>query len=250
MRSSLESNRTESANKISKILIVDDHELIRDGMRQLLGRQSGVNICGECASVNEAKQWIQKTNPDVVVTDLRLRDSSGLDLIKWIVDRKPQIKIIVCSMHSEQAYGERVLRLGAMGFISKECSASSFLTAVRKVLDGGFYFSEELAHQVLRRSIPNAKICDHSPISNLSDRELEILTLLGEGCSTEKIAARLFLSRNTIGTYRERLKTKLQLKNCSELVFFAMRWVRDGESPMDSEDPSDGPFSLEKSKSC
>ena len=211
--------------RTSKVLIVDDHELVRDGLRQLIGKQQDLEVCGECSTFDEAKQQILAKSPDIVVADLRLKDSNGLDLLKWITERRPDVKVLVCSMHSENAYGERALRLGAKGFVSKVNAKDLVVTGIREILSGRLFFSEELTQQIMRRSGPCFNGSTDSQVLKLSDRELEVLNLLGEGLTSEQIAERLFLSRNTIGTYRERLKIKLQLKNCSELSFFAIHWV-------------------------
>jgi DNA-binding NarL/FixJ family response regulator len=236
MIQSAEKPRLGKPNRRARVMIVDDHELIRTGLRQLVERQSDLSVCGEASDVNQAKQIITETVPDVVLVDLRLGETSGLDLIKWMVDQRPEIRIIVCTMHSEITYGERVLRLGATGFVSKQDSVSAIIAAIRKVLAGGLFFSEELTQQVMRRSSRHSAYAAKSPVAALSDREIEILSLLGQGCTTDMIAQRLFLSRNTIGTYRERLKTKLDLKNCSELVYFAIHWVEDRDTHDDQQD--------------
>lgn len=209
----------------AKILIVEDHELVRVGLQQLIELQPDLQICGQASGVKEAQQLIQQTSPHIVIVDLRLEGSSGLELIQWIAERRSHTKIIVLSMHEEQDYGERVLRLGAMGYVNKQEAAQLIIAAIRRVLAAKLYFSEELVDRVLRRMASRSNDVVGSPVAALSDRELEIVTLLGHGFTTEDIANRLFLSRNTIGTYRERLKSKLRLRNAAELTRFAVCWV-------------------------
>lgn len=218
----------QNAEIVTKILIVDDHELVRGGLRTILSNQDDMEVCGEASSVAEAKKTLRETDPDLVIVDLRLPDASGMELIKWIVTHKPAVKIVVATMYDEREYGERVLRLGASGYVCKQNASETVVEAIRQVSDGKYFFGEETTNEVLRRTTSRANTHGHaepaSPTSLLSDRELEILGMLGQGLTTDVIAQRLFLSRNTIGTYRERLKSKLNLKNSNELIRFAIHW--------------------------
>lgn len=237
MNHTFETKNSGTLDRRAKIFIVDDHELVRDGLRHLIENQPDLQICGEAANMNDAKQKILQTAPNVALVDLKLGETdNGLELIKWLVQNRPEIKIIACTIHSESGYGERVLKLGGMGFVNKQESNGSIISAIRKVLAGRLFFSEFLTCQVLRRSTPHAMDCTESPVAKLSNRELEILALLGQGYTSEMIAQRLFLSRNTIGTYRERLKTKLNLKNYSELLFFAIHWADGSERKIVQQD--------------
>ncbi|MCA9133236.1 MAG: response regulator transcription factor [Planctomycetales bacterium] len=214
--------------RTARIMIVDDHELVREGLQKLIDSQDNLQVCGQAACAKEARRCIPELEPDVVIVDLKLPDASGLELIAWIAGQRPECKVVVSSMHDEVLYGERVLRLGAMGYVSKESAARTILEAIYHALEGKYYFSKELIHRVLRRATGLGSDAATSPVAALSDRELEILTMLGQGLTTELISRRLFLSRNTVGTYRERLKVKLNLKNSTELTHFAVRWVADG----------------------
>lgn len=210
-----------SVTKPTKVMIVDDHELLRDGLRQLLSRQPNLDVCGEAASEREARKRFGELQPDLVIVDLTLTESSGLDLIKWIVGQQSDTKVIVSTMHNERDYGERVLRAGAVGYVNKQAPARTILSAIARVLEGKLFFSEALTERLLQRVISPSSTPDDSPLAMLSDRELQIFTLIGQGQSTDQIAHRLHLSPNTIGTHRERLKKKLNLKSSAELSHFA-----------------------------
>lgn len=213
----------------TRVLIVDDHELLRDGLRQLIDRQPNLAACGEAATESEAHQRVRELQPDLVIVDLALHESSGLDLIKWIVKYCPRAKVIVSTMYDERDYGERVLRAGAVGFVNKQQPARTILTGIAHVLEGKLFFSDALTRRMMLRATPKSTNADESLVAALSNRELEIFTLIGEGRTTDQIAARLHLSVNTIGTYRERLKTKLQINSSTELTRSATLWVASGD---------------------
>ena len=181
---------------------------------------------GKC-DAGEARRLVQELKPDLVVVDLCLPDASGLDLVRWIVEQQPEAKVIVSTMYDEREFGERVLRLGGRGFVNKGDAARSFLEAIRCVLRGDLYFTNEFTKQMLRRVACQPNALDGTTTSVLSDRELEVLALIAQGLTTKTIAERLFLSPNTIGTYRDRLKVKLNLKNSTELVHFAIHWFEE-----------------------
>ncbi len=211
----------------SRILIVEDHELVRAGLIGLVGKQPDLEICGEATDVKEAREMVKAIVPDLAIVDLRLPDGSGLDLVNWIIAVQPSTKVIVSTVHDEREYGERVLRLGARGFVNKNSSGHCILVAIRKVLSGELFFSQAFTSQMLQRvSLHSAKVRG-TPTATLSDRELEVLELIGRGHSTKMIARHLFLSENTIWTYRDRLKSKLNLRNSAELTRFAIRRLED-----------------------
>jgi DNA-binding NarL/FixJ family response regulator len=216
-----------SLRKVTRVMIVDDHELLRDGLRQLIIRQPNLQVCGEASNEREARSLVRDLRPDLVIVDLMLQESSGLDLIKWIRQELPNTKVIVSSMLDERDYGERALRAGAVGYANKQAPARTILTAIARVLEGKLFFSEALAERLMHRATFQTDPADESPVAALSNREVEILSLIGAGLSTDQIAQRLHLSPNTIGTYRERLKTKLDLKGSAELSHFATLWVAE-----------------------
>jgi DNA-binding NarL/FixJ family response regulator len=207
------------------VLIVDDHELLRQGLRMLLNNEPDMKVIGEAVDEADAKQAIRQLNPDVVIVDLKLRTGSGLDLIKVIRKQLPMVRILVCTMHDEKIYGERVLRAGANGFVNKHDSADTIVRAIREVQAGKLFFGEEFVNRVMRRAMADPNAVEKSPVEMLSDREFEVFRMVGQGLPTREIAKQLHLSSSTVDTYRERLKAKLCLKSGTELVRHATQWV-------------------------
>jgi DNA-binding NarL/FixJ family response regulator len=208
-------------------MIVDDHELIRDGMRRLISQQPHLEVCGEAASESEASRKFRQLQPGMVIVDLALKDSSGLQLIEAILRERPDTKVIVSTMHDERDYGERVLRAGAIGYVNKQAPARTILTAIDRALEGKCFFSEALTDRIMHRAMSHNVSYERSPVASLSNRELEIFCLIGRGQTTNEIAAHLHLSVNTIRTYRERLKSKLKLRTSAELYHSATLWVAE-----------------------
>lgn len=213
-----------TATRRVRVLIADDHELLRDGLRMMLNDQPDLEPCGEAAEEAEAVRLIRQLHPELVVVDIALKSGNGIDLIKQIKAFAPDTRVIVYSMYDERLYGERALRAGANGYVNKQDPAPMIIEAIHRVLDGKMHFSEELVARVLHRT-QDSKDPQRSPMESLSDRELDVFRLLGQGASTREIAERLGLSPNTINTYRERLKVKLNLKNGAELMHRATEWV-------------------------
>ncbi len=208
-----------------RILIVDDHELLRSGLRMLLENESSLHVCGEASDEPSAKRLIRELEPTIAIVDLSLEDGSGLDLIQWIAKNHPAVKSVVSTMHDERIYGERALRAGASGYVNKKDPARTIITALRRVMEGKLFFSEELTSLIVRRTMTHQTPIDASPFDSLSNRELEVLSLIGQGLTSRQIALRLHLSPNTIHTYRERLKTKLDAPSGAELNRRAIQWV-------------------------
>ena len=208
-----------------QVFIVDDHELLRSGLRMLLDNEDDLHVCGEASDEPTAKRLIREMEPAIVIVDLMLGNGSGLDLIQWLTKSHPTAKSIVSTMHDERIYGERALRAGASGYVNKKDPARTILTAIRRVLDGKLFFSEELTSHIVRRTMTHQTPVDASPFDSLSNRELEVLSLIGQGLTSRQIALRLHLSPNTIHTYRERLKTKLDAPSGAELNRRAIQWV-------------------------
>jgi DNA-binding NarL/FixJ family response regulator len=188
-----------------------------------------LEVCGEAVDEAGARNQIRQLNPDVVVVDLMLRSGSGLDLIKWIKEHRPETKVIVSTMHEEKVYGERALQAGANGYVNKQDPARAILAAIQHVLDGGLFFSDGFTSRLLRRAAGHPGATEASPLVGLSDRELEVFRLIGRGLTSHEIAGQLHVSRSTVDTYRERLKTKLELGSGAELTHLAMRWVLENE---------------------
>jgi len=215
------------AKRATRVMIVDDHELLRDGLRQLIGRQPNLVVCGEASNEHEARSRVCELQPDLVVVDLALQEGSGLNLIKWIRHERPETKVIVSSMHEERDYGERALRAGAVGYVNKQLPARTILDAIARALEGKLFVTEWLAQRLMNVGISRTAADHDSPVASLSNRELEIFGLIGAGLTINQIALRLHLSSNTIATHRERLKIKLNQPSSAELNHFATLWVAE-----------------------
>ena len=208
----------------SRIFLVDDHPLVREWLTNLINHLPGLSVCGEAATVESALLGIEAQSPDVAIVDLSLKEGSGLDLIKAIKARHSDTAIIVLSMHDEQYYAERTMRAGARGYVMKGEVTSDILTAIREVLAGKIYLSprmrEVFAERFVDGDIPGLR----SPVDTLSDRELQVFQLLGQGIETRRVAQKLNVSIKTVQAYCARIKDKLQLSNASELLREAVRW--------------------------
>jgi DNA-binding NarL/FixJ family response regulator len=211
-------------NSPARVLIVDDHPAVREGIVSRISRQTDLIVCGEAADVAEALRLVETSQPDVVVIDISLKDGNGIDLIKRIKSRDGSIRMLVCSMHPDSLYAERALRAGALGYINKENTTGRILDAIRSVQKGEIYLSENATRRLLHKTVGHAGNSRLS-LETLSDRELEIFKLLGEGVRTIEIAGQLHLSVHTIDTYRRRIRLKLNLRNGSELIHAATEWA-------------------------
>jgi DNA-binding NarL/FixJ family response regulator len=219
-------NNSGLGRRKHKVLLVDDHPLVRRGLADLLGRESDLEICGQACDVSEAIQEIERTTPDLVIIDLTLKGGHGIDLIEKIRARDEQIRMLVSSMHDEMLFAERVLRAGAMGYVTKQESPETLVSAIRQVLRGEVYLSPRMTSRLLHRVAAGAPP-QENPIQTLSNREIEVFEMIGQGLTTLQIARRLELSPKTIETHREKLKQKLNLKNSAELNRRAVQWVLD-----------------------
>ena len=207
------------------VLIVDDHPMVRDGLTTRISGESDLVVCGEAEDCEEALRKVAALHPAIVIVDISLKQGHGIDLIKEIRRRFPQMKMLVHSMYDESVYAERSLRAGALGYINKQAAREHVVEAIRQVLAGKIYVSSDIGDRMMKRSLGVPNETGESPVGTLSNRELQVLTLIGEGCSTRAIATQLNLSVHTIDTYREKLKLKLALKNSTELNRFAVQWV-------------------------
>jgi DNA-binding NarL/FixJ family response regulator len=221
-------NPKNPKRRTARILIVDDHPVVREGLGLRISRQPDLEVCGEAADVAEALQLIGATNPDVAIVDISLKTGNGIDLIKRIRARNESVRILVWSMHNERFYAERALRAGAMGYINKEHATEKIIDALRQILNGKIYLSEPMADQLLNRAVGlSVPLKDHSPEDCLTDRELETFQLIGQGLETNKVAERMRVSPKTVETFRTRIKEKLKLKNVNELIQRAAQWVME-----------------------
>jgi len=205
---------------------VEDHPVTREGFAQLLNFQKDLEVCGQAGIAAQALTEITVLNPDLVIVDISLAGTSGIELIKDLVSRDPILKILVLSMHDESLYAERALRAGARGYVMKQVATEYVMAAIRHVLRGGVYLSERMRNQLLFNVVGRLSAAGASDLDRLSDRELEVFQLIGEGRTTAQIGASLHLSVSTVETYRAHIKEKLRLQNATELVQHAVDWIR------------------------
>lgn len=216
---------------IRRILLVDDHPMIRACLSQLIAMEKDLTVCGEAESAPQALELALRTRPDLVILDLTLKDSHGLDLIRDLRERVPGAVILVVSMHDAQLHGERALRAGASGYIEKQEATRDMMRAIRTVLEGGTYLSQPMIRHLAGNLAAKSRTSPALPVEWLTDRELQVFEMLGRGQSTRDIARHLHLDIRTIETYRGRIKEKLELKNGFELLQQAIRWVEAGRGP-------------------
>lgn len=212
--------------RLHRVLIVDDHPLVRQGVSTLISQQPDLTVCGEAASAHEALEVLAEARPDLAIVDLALADSSGLDLIKDMQLRCPEVLVLVLSMRDEGFYAERVLRAGARGYITKEEGREKIIEGIRKVLAGQIYVSEKMATKVMGRIVGGAPGSGGEAMDQLTDRELEIFELIGQGLATREIAQRLHISPKTVDSHREHIKQKLQVLTAADLSKHAIQWVQ------------------------
>jgi DNA-binding NarL/FixJ family response regulator len=207
-----------------RIFVVDDHPLVREGLTNLINGQDDLMVCGEAEDSAQAIAGITKTQPDIALIDISLKNESGLELVKNLQNQSPPGALIVLSMHDEALYAERALRAGARGYVMKRETTKNVLTAIRRVLAGSVYVSERVVNSMARRFALSNKELASSPVDRLSDRELEIFRLLGQGCTTSQIADDLHLSVKTVQAYCTRAKEKFGVDSFGELIRLAIRW--------------------------
>lgn len=210
----------------TRILIVDDHPLLRKGVSQLINNERDLMVVGEAEDAHKALTAIETSKPDVALIDISLGGTSGIELLKNIKVRFPKLMVLVLSMHDESVYAHRALRAGASGYIMKQEGTEKVLTALRKILNGEVYLSERLGTRMLNTLVGGRASLTSSPIEELSDRELEVFSLIGQGQGTRPIAEKLHLSIKTIESHRAHIKEKLNLQTATELVHHAIQWVQ------------------------
>jgi DNA-binding NarL/FixJ family response regulator len=212
-----------------RVLIVDDHPMLRERLVQVVNHEEDLEACGEAEDSTEAMETILRETPDLIIVDITLKDSSGLELVKKIREHSATLPILVLSMHEESLYAERVLRAGANGYITKHQHPKEVIAAIRRVLAGGVYVSEAMASVFLKGMLRSRGRSSPRSVERLTDRELAVLEMIGQGRTTRQIAATLKLGTPTIDTYRDRIKEKMNLQNAAELLHFAIRWVQERE---------------------
>jgi DNA-binding NarL/FixJ family response regulator len=208
-----------------RILLVDDHAVVRFGIAQLINRQPDLNVCGEEEDASKAMGAIATLKPNLVIADISLKDSSGLELMRNIKAQYAGLPVLVVSSHDESIYAEIAFRAGALGYLMKDEALDKIIIAIRRVLSGAIYVSDALAAKMLQQQIRGQNTINDSPVKDLSDRELEVFQLIGQWKTTRDIAEELHLSVKTIEYYREQIKRKLSLKNAAELTQRATSWV-------------------------
>lgn len=220
----MNSSTSETVVAKRSVFIVDDHPLVREGLTNLINGQSDLTVCGEAKDSAEAIDGIAKERPDVAIIDISLTNESGLELIKNLVKQFPQVAVVVLSMHDEALYAERALRAGARGYVMKHETSKSVLASIRRVIGGDIYVSERIVNRMALRLSSARKPMATSPVERLSDRELEIFQLLGQGRTPSEIARDLNLSLKTVQAYCARAKEKFGVTSLTELLRAAIRW--------------------------
>lgn len=208
-----------------RILIVDDHPIVRQGIAQLINQEYDLQVCCEAGDADEAMEKFRTCSHDLAIVDISLTGVSGIELLQMLRQRGYETPVLVMSMHDESLYAERALRAGARGYIMKQEATEKILTALRQILKGDIYVSEKMRSRMLQRLIDNRPEENASPVATLSNRELEILRMIGQGFGTGEIARELKRSVKTIEAHRANIKDKLALKTAAELVRFAVQWV-------------------------
>jgi len=219
-----------SNSKIAKIVLVEDHPIFRKGLAQLINNEKDMTVCGESEDSVEALRIVKELEPDLVIVDITLKDRNGIELIKDIKIRFPEMKIIVISMHDEKIYAERALRAGAKGYIMKQEAPETILKAIHHVLNNNVYVSNDIATRIFNLFFDGRANEDNNPVNQLTDRELEIFQLIGQGFGTRQIASKLHISVKTVENHRAHIKEKLNLKSAIELVQQATLWLQRNQT--------------------
>ena len=221
----------DSGAQPARVLVVDDHPIARLGLVQLLEHEPDLTVCAEAKSAADAMQAIPEAQPDIAIVDISMEGRSGLELIKDIAARFESLPILVLSIHDEELYAERALRAGARGYIMKEEAAEEVVAAIRRVLSGEVYLSENMARRALRKMLKGGAHPGTPPLELLTDRELQVFELIGRGLGTRQIAGKLQLSVKTVEIHQGRIKSKLDLGSATALLRHAVLWVQHERAP-------------------
>jgi DNA-binding NarL/FixJ family response regulator len=206
------------------VFLVDDHPIVRQGLTLLINQETDLAVCGEAENMHSALSAIQTTRPDILIVDISLNGPDGLELLKNIRINSPRLPVLILSMHDESVYAERALRAGADGYIMKQEASEKVLVALRRILSGEIYVSERIASGMLQHYVRGVNTSKRSSVGGLTNRELEVFRLIGEGHGTRQIADELHLSVKTVESYQAHIKEKLSLRNARELVQHAVQW--------------------------
>ncbi len=223
---SSESTPVETITPKRRIFIVDDHAMFRDGLRRLIDLETDLTVCGDAPDAADGMNGIRQSAPDLVIVDISLDTTSGIDLIKAIKRDYEDMPVLVVSMHSESLYGDRALRAGAMGYVMKSEPATTVVSAIRTVLSGNVHISENMATLVVSKFVKGEPDQIPSPLETLSDREMEVFRMLGQGKGTREIAQEMNVAIPTISSFKNRIKEKLKFKNSTEMILYALQWFR------------------------
>lgn len=218
---------TDSKPAQSRIFLVDDHPMVREHLAALLTREPDLIVCGEAEDAPTAVARIGQTNPSLIIMDISLKQSHGLELLKDLQAIHPGIAVLVLSMHDESLYAERALRAGAMGYITKQEATKNILSAVRKILAGEVYLSARMSERLMRKMVGGRAATSKSSVESLTDRELEVFQMIGRGFGTRRIADELRIGIKTVESYRARIKEKLRLTESDQLLQHAIQWLQD-----------------------
>jgi DNA-binding NarL/FixJ family response regulator len=205
------------------VLVIDDHPIVRERLAELINQQPDLVVCGEAEDSHQARKAVAELQPDIAIVDITLKDTYGIELIKEFKDRYPKLPMLVLSMHDEAMYGERSLRAGARGYLTKQEATKKIVDAIRKVLAGEIYTSEKMAASILQKVAGRTTPGGGSPTDVLTDRELEVFQLLGQGKTVKEIAESLFVSAKTVEAHREHIKQKMNFKSSAELLRYAIQ---------------------------
>jgi DNA-binding NarL/FixJ family response regulator len=213
------------SHKRTRIVIVDDHPIVRERLAEIINREADLYVCGEAEDRHEAMHVVKTKRPDLAIVDLTLKNSDGLELIKDIHSRWPSVRMLVVSMHDESLYAERVLRAGALGYITKQEATRNILLAIRRILANNIFLNDNIATHIIGRLTTRGGTVATTPAEVLADRELQVFDLTGRGFNTRDIAARLHIAVKTVETYRSRIRTKLNLPDRSAFLQSAILWA-------------------------
>jgi len=222
----LKKKQDKTTENKTQILLVDDHPVVRDGLTTIINHERDLNVCGDADDAHEALKAAAELKPDIVVVDISLKSSDGIELTKSIKARHPTLSVIVLSVHDESVYAERALIAGAKAYLMKDAVSENIVKAIRTVLSGEIYVSNTISNKFLHKIAGDKADTTKTTIENLSDREFEVFRLIGEGYKPSQIAKKLHLSVRTIETYRGRLKEKLNLNSAIEILQYAIKWAK------------------------
>jgi DNA-binding NarL/FixJ family response regulator len=226
----LAAERKLSVKSKRTVFVIDDHPIVREGLTQLINREPDLTVCGTAEDIYEALKAMQTLKPDIALADISLKGADGIELIKNLKIRMPALPVLVLSIHDESIYAPRALRAGARGYIMKQEATENVLLALRRVLSGEIYLSKRMANKMLQQFVGAPGTAQKFSIDRLSDRELEVFRLIGQGHGTRRIAEELRLSVKTVESYREHIKEKMTLSDASELVQHAIQWLQREKS--------------------